>query len=85
MQNGRGNDRRSLFSIIAVFFLIYGGVKWIISGGDKAAVEAARNHIIAAIVGLVVALLAFFILSVILKLFVIDKTTFNLPTLIPVP
>ena len=69
--------------IIAVFFLIYGGIKWIISGGDKAGVEGARNHIVAAIVGLVVALLSFFILSVVLKLFNIDiNTGFSLPGLL---
>ena len=70
--------------IIAVFFLIYGGIKWIISGGDKTGVESARNHIIAAIVGLVIALLAFFILSVVLKLFgITNPTTFTLPVLAP--
>src|SRR5687767_7616564 len=40
--------------IIALGFLIYGGIKWITSGGDKAAVEGARNTIVAAVVGLVV-------------------------------
>ncbi len=67
--------------VIAVFFLIYGGIKWIVSGGDKTGVESARNHIVAAIVGLVIALLAFFILSVILKLFGITIETFTLPNL----
>lgn len=70
--------------VIAVFYLIYGGIKWIISGGDKTAVEAARNHIIAAIVGLVIALLSFFILNVVLGLLGIDITKgFTLPKLVP--
>ncbi len=67
--------------IIAIFFLIYGGIKWILSGGDKTGVEAARNHIVAAIVGLVIALLAFFILTVVLKLFGITLTTIDIPLL----
>ncbi len=40
--------------ILAFFFLILGGISWLTSGGDKAAVEAARNKIIAALVGLVI-------------------------------
>lgn len=55
--------------IIAVIFLIYGGIKWILSGGDKSKVEEARNHIVAAIVGLIIALVAFFVLNFILQFF----------------
>ncbi|MBA3723969.1 MAG: hypothetical protein H0W89_03705 [Candidatus Levybacteria bacterium] len=55
--------------LIALFFLIFGGIRWITSGGDKAKVESARGTIIAAIIGLVIAFLAFFILSVALQFF----------------
>lgn len=68
--------------IIAVIFLIYGGIKWIVSGGDKQGVESARNHIIAAIVGLIIALLAFFIVTLVLGLLGINLRSFNFPTLI---
>lgn len=54
--------------VIAVAFLIYGGIKWILSGGDKAAVESARNHIVAAIVGLVIVAGAFFIIGIVFQL-----------------
>lgn len=67
--------------VIALFFLIYGGIRWIISGGDKTAVENARNTIIAAIVGLVIALLAFFILNFVGSLFNIKLTDLTLPKL----
>lgn len=68
--------------VIALFFLIWGGIKWILSGGDKTAVEGARNHIIAAIIGLVIAFGAFFILSLITQIF-LGKSVFDftLPTL----
>lgn len=70
--------------IIAVIFLVYGGIKWILSGGDKTGVESARNHIIAAIVGLIIALLAFFIVTFVLGLLGLGSiTTFNFPNLIP--
>lgn len=69
--------------VIAILFLIYGGIKWILSGGDKSAVEAARNHIIAAVVGLVIAFISYFILTVVIEFFLpgfsISKIT--LPTL----
>lgn len=54
--------------LIALVFLIYGGIKWILSGGDKAAVDAARKHIVAAIVGLVIVVAAFFIVNVVFTL-----------------
>lgn len=54
--------------IAAVAFLIYGGIKWILSGGDKAKVEAARNHIVAAIVGLIVIAAAFVIISLVFSI-----------------
>ncbi len=54
-----------VFGIItAVVFLIYGGIKWILSGGDKTKVESARGHIVAAIIGLVIVAAAFFIINI---------------------
>ncbi len=40
--------------LLAFFYLILGGISWLTSGGDKAAVETARNKIIAAIIGLII-------------------------------
>lgn len=54
--------------IIALIFLIYGGIKWVLSGGDKSAVETARNHIVAAIIGLIIVVGAFFIIGLIFQL-----------------
>ena len=67
-------------SVIAIVFLIWGGIRWILSGGDKAAVETARNTIIAAIIGLVIVFLSYFILKLVfqfLGLTLLD--TFNIP------
>jgi len=55
--------------IIALIYLIWGGIKWIMSGGDKAALQQAREHVIAAIIGLVVVFLAYFIVTFVLNLF----------------
>lgn len=55
--------------IIALVYLIWGGIKWIVSGGDKAAIEQARSHVVGAIVGLVIAFAAFFIINFITSIF----------------
>jgi len=55
--------------IIALFYLLLGAVKWIFSGGDKAAVEAARGTITAAIVGLVIIFLVFLVFTIVLRFF----------------
>ena len=65
--------------LIALAFLILGGIKWITSGGDKDGVEGARNQIIAAVVGLIIVFLAFFILNLILGLFGMSLFNLTLP------
>ncbi len=54
--------------IIAIVFLIYGGIKWILSGGDKTKVESARGHIVAAIIGLVTIIASFLIFSFVFQI-----------------
>lgn len=67
-------------TIIALFFLIWNGIRWVTSGGDKGKVDEARKGIIAAIIGLVLAFLAYFILSLVLGLFGLSPTNLKLPT-----
>lgn len=67
--------------LIALFFLIMGGIRWITSGGDKGKVDSARSMITAAIVGLVIAFLAFFILQLALGFFGLSLSNLTLPTL----
>lgn len=67
--------------LVALAFLIWGGIKWITSGGDKGGVEAARNQIIAAVIGLIIVFLAFFILNLVLGLFGLSLFDLKLPTL----
>lgn len=70
-----------IIAVIALFFLIYGGLRWVTSGGDKGKVDEARKTVIAAIVGLVIAFLSFFILSVVLSFFGLSLNNLTLPTL----
>ena len=53
--------------ILALFFIVLGGIQWITSGGDKGKVDAARNHIIAAVIGLIIVALSFVIINVVLS------------------
>lgn len=55
--------------IVALFYLIWAGIKWITSGGDKAALQQARDHLIGAIIGLVVVFLSYLILTLVGKFF----------------
>lgn len=41
-------------ALLAFIYLLLGGIQWITSGGDKAGMEAARNKITHAIVGLII-------------------------------
>ena len=52
-------------AVVFFFILIIGGIRWIMSGGDKANTEAARNQITAALVGLVIVFAAWAILQLI--------------------
>ena len=67
--------------LIALAYLIWGGIRWITSGGDKQKVTEARQHIIAAIIGLVIAFLAFFILSLALSFFGLSFSNLVLPNI----
>ncbi len=69
--------------VVALLYLIWGGFKWLTSGGDKTAVQGAREHIVAAIVGLVVIFLSYFILNFIVGFFIpgFQLNQFKLPTL----
>jgi hypothetical protein len=56
--------------IILVFvFLIWGGLEWITSGGEKTKTESARNKIVSAIVGLIVVASSYAVFVLILHLF----------------
>ena len=57
-----------IVGIVAVIMIIYGGFKYITSGGDSGNITSAKNTIIYAIIGLVIVALAQFLVQ-----FVLDK------------
>lgn len=54
-------------ALLVFMYLIWGGIEWITSGGDKGKTESARNKITAAVVGLIVLAAAFAILQIALS------------------
>ncbi len=49
--------------IVAVFFIIFAGIKLVTSSGDQKKVESARKTLTWAIIGLIIILMAFFIVN----------------------
>jgi len=45
--------------ILVLIYLVWGGIQWITSGGDKAGTEAARGKITGAIVGIIIVAVSF--------------------------
>ena len=56
-----------LIGAISVLMLIYGGIRYTTSGGDAKNVTAAKNTILYAIVGIVVAILAYAIVNFVIS------------------
>ncbi len=54
---------------ISVIMIIIGGLRYVVSGGNATAVTAAKNTILYAIVGVIVALLAYAIVNFVLQSF----------------
>lgn len=57
-----------IIGAVAVIMLIYGGFRYVTSGGDSSAVTSAKNTILYAVIGIVVAVLAYAVVD-----FVIDQ------------
>ena len=58
-----------LIGAISVIMLIVGGLRYVISGGDSTAVQNAKNTILYAVVGIIVAILAYAVVSFVINSF----------------
>lgn len=66
--------------ILAFFFLLTGGISWITAGGDKAQLEAARNKIIHALMGLIVVGAGWAVFTLVGQFLGIEFPMLELPT-----
>ena len=62
----------AIVGIVSVVMIIYGGFKYVTSGGDSGNVTGAKNTIIYAVIGLIIVAMAQFIVQ-----FVLDKAIGN--------
>ncbi|MDO4986946.1 MAG: hypothetical protein Q4E46_01330 [Candidatus Saccharibacteria bacterium] len=61
------NTVLGVVAVVAVVFIIVGGVQYITSSGDTGKAMKAKNTIMYAVIGLVIALLAFAIVNFVLS------------------
>src|SRR4051794_17721618 len=55
--------------IVTIIMIIWSGIQWITSAGDKQRIDAAKTRITITIIGLIIIFSAFFIISVVGKFF----------------
>lgn len=72
----------TLAGILSFLYLLTGGIQWITSSGDKAGVDAARQKILNAIIGLVITFSTWALMKLIFSFLGIDFPTFKLPSLV---
>lgn len=57
-----------LIAALLVFaYMIWGGIEWITSGGDKGKAESARNKLTAAIIGLIIVAASYAVITLIVQ------------------
>ena len=59
-----------ILGAVAVLMIVLGGIRYTTSGGDSTGVTNAKNTIIYAVVGLVIAIMAFAIVNFVLDAFI---------------
>ena len=52
-----------IIGAIAVIMIVIGGLRYVLSGGDSSQITAAKNTILYAIIGIIVAILAYAIIN----------------------
>lgn len=70
---------------LAVFlYLIWGGIQWITSGGEKGKTEEARNKITSAVIGLIVLAASYALLMLVLRVLGFSSLTDALTGINPI-
>ncbi len=61
--------------IAALVFLIIGGIKWIMSGGDKEGTNKAKETVTSALIGLAVVLAAWILINIVINVMTGGQST----------
>lgn len=68
--------------LLTTAYLIWGGIEWLTSGGEKASYQAARDRITHAFIGLAIVLSSYLVIKILEYLFHVSILgTVNIPTL----
>lgn len=65
-------------ALISFFFLLIGGVQWILAGGDKEGTEKARKKITSALIGLAIVFSAYAVAFLVQSLFGVNVFSFTI-------
>ncbi|OGM23628.1 hypothetical protein A2865_00075 [Candidatus Woesebacteria bacterium RIFCSPHIGHO2_01_FULL_39_17] len=68
-------------SVLFVFNLLFGGIKLIISGGNREKSEESRRQIVNAFIGVFIVFITWALLGFLSQFFGIDLLSFEIPTL----
>lgn len=68
-------------ALICLVYIIWGGIEWMTSGGEKTSVAAAKARLTAAFIGLMIILAAWAIVKLLEYLFNIEILEFTFPKL----
>lgn len=63
--------------ILCLFFLIWGGINWMMSEGDKQKVNQAREKLVSSIIGLAIVFMAYLIINGFYTFFFGDKFPYS--------
>lgn len=62
--------------VLTLLYLIYGGLDWITSHGEKQKIESAKKKITFAIIGLVIVFMSYLIIRILGQAFGVDTLVF---------
>ena len=72
------NVMLGIAGVASFVFLLWGGLQWILAGGDKEGTEKARKKITAALIGLAIVFSAYALLFILRTLFNVDLIQVNI-------
>lgn len=70
-----------LAGLVSFFWLLLGGVQWIMAAGDKEGTEKARKRITAALIGLAIVFSVFAFTQILSAFFGVNLLSFNITNL----
>ncbi len=74
----------AVVSLLVFVYLIWGGIEWITSGGDKAKTDQARSKIISALVGVIIIAASYAVLQIMLRFLGFGSLTEVFNNIVPI-